>query len=63
MGLRGYCRNLMDGKVEVVAEGEELELMALEKELARGPRLAVVASVEKYEILDDVACYNSFEIM
>jgi acylphosphatase len=63
LGLRGYCRNLVDGKVEVVAEGEDPELRALEIELAGGPRLALVTSVEKHEILDDITSYNAFAIM
>ena len=63
LGLRGYCRNLPDGRVEVSAEGEETLLKALEAELARGPRFASVSSVEKHEILDDMTSYNSFVIL
>lgn len=61
-GLRGYCRNLPDGRVEVVAEGDEPELSTLEADLRRGPRLASVSSVEKAEILDEMTAYKSFEI-
>jgi acylphosphatase len=62
LGLSGYCRNLLDGRVEVVAEGREAMLGDLEQELARGPRLARVSSVEKAEILDEMATYTTFSI-
>jgi acylphosphatase len=62
LGLRGYCRNLVDGRVEVVADGEEASLAGLERELAQGPRLARVSSVDKAEILDEMTSYNTFSI-
>ncbi len=62
LGLRGYCRNLVDGRVEVVAEGELAMLAELERELMQGPRLARVSSVEKAEILDEITTYNTFSI-
>lgn len=57
LGLTGYVKNLGDGRVEVYAIGEQTQLVALKKELERGPRAASVAEVveeeaemeEKYE--------------
>ena len=46
LGLTGYVRNLPDGTVEVVAEGEEEALKVLLEHLWRGPRLARVRDVE-----------------
>lgn len=63
IGLRGYCRNLPDGRVEVVAEGDETGLQTLEAALKRGPRLASVSTVDKAEILDQMTAFKTFEII
>ena len=47
LGLRGYARNLPDGRVEVLAEGEERALDALERWLHVGPPMAKVETVER----------------
>ena len=44
--LAGYVRNLRDGRVEVVAEGEEQALKTLLVELQQGPPGAIVEKVE-----------------
>jgi acylphosphatase len=46
LGLKGTVRNLADGRVEVVAEGEEQRLERLRAWLARGPAGAHVRSVD-----------------
>ena len=46
LGLTGFVRNLPDGSVEAVAEGEDDRLAALERELQRGPSGAWVDRVE-----------------
>ncbi len=46
LGLKGLVRNLADGRVEVVAEGEEQRLARLQTWLARGPAGAHVRSVD-----------------
>jgi len=63
LDLLGYCRNLADGRVEVVADGAESALAELERELSRGPRLARVSGVDKAEILDEMIMSNTFSIM
>lgn len=45
IGLRGWVRNLPDGRVEVVAEGEPSALEALEVWLRQGPPMARVDDV------------------
>lgn len=49
LGLVGYVKNLGDGRVEVYAIGERGQLVALKKELERGPRAASVAEVAEEE--------------
>jgi acylphosphatase len=46
LGLKGTVRNLADGRVEVVAEGEEDRLARLRAWLAHGPAGAHVRSVD-----------------
>jgi acylphosphatase len=48
-GLRGYCRNLDDGRVEVYAIGPADKLSEFAGRLHRGPRWADVRGVEEQE--------------
>jgi len=45
LGLAGYARNLSDGRVEVLALGDEAALEQLARWLAHGPTLARVTEV------------------
>ena len=45
MGLSGWANNLDDGRVEILACGEECDLQTLEKWLWQGPRHAEVSAV------------------
>ena len=45
--LQGYARNLPDGSVEVLAQGDDQCLAALEAWLWQGPPLAEVADVQR----------------
>lgn len=47
-GLTGYVRNLKDGSVEVVAEGDRDKLERLLAQLRRGPIGAFVEQVEVF---------------
>ena len=60
LGIKGYVRNMPDGSVEVVAEGEEDTMEKFLQEVARGPSSAVVTNV----IVEDVQPrgFKSFEI-
>ena len=53
LGLSGYARNLEDGRVEVVATGEEPALARLEQLLRSGPANARVTGVERAEQIND----------
>ena len=46
LGLTGWARNLEDGRVEIIAEGEEKTLKEFVKLVKRGP---ITAKVEKSE--------------
>ena len=62
LGLRGFCSNLPDGTVEVVAEGEDAALAQLERALGRGPSAARVQRVEKLDVPHEVGVPKTFEI-
>lgn len=46
IGLTGYVRNLRDGRVEVVAEGEKDSLDKMVQWCHKGPPAAIVESVD-----------------
>ena len=46
LGVNGWARNLWDGDVEVMAEGERDALVKLIAILRRGPRAAHVSGVD-----------------
>jgi len=60
--LRGWVTNLEDGSVEVVAEGTATQLGELEGALKRGPSVAQVRGVDKFEVPPDVDVSNFFDI-
>jgi len=49
LGLAGYAANLPDGRVEVLAEGDEQRLAQFETTLRRGPSLARVTDLQVQE--------------
>lgn len=46
MGLTGYVKNLIDGRVEIVVEGKKGDVDRLVQWCHTGPRGAIVKSVE-----------------
>ncbi len=50
LGVSGFARNLPDGSVEVMAEGEDPVLQQLEERLKKGPSFARVSGVERGEV-------------
>lgn len=61
LGIKGYAKNLYDGSVEVVAEGNENSVNELYKLLKLGPSRSMVSSVEvKY--FDYIGKYSGFDI-
>ncbi len=61
LGLVGFARNLDDGSVEVVAQGEASALESLAEALRRGPSMARVSSVENTDFPHDQTSFTSFE--
>jgi acylphosphatase len=49
LGVRGYVKNLLDGRVEVYAIASEENLNLLRDQLKRGPRWASVDEVGEAE--------------
>ncbi|MUV13915.1 acylphosphatase [Noviluteimonas gilva] len=47
LGLRGYARNLQDGRVEVLAVGDVQAIERLEHWLKQGPPAAHVERIER----------------
>ena len=47
LGLRGWVRNLFDGRVEIHAEGDSEALNELEKACHKGPNYAEVTGVAR----------------
>ena len=60
-GLTGFVRNLSDGSVEVVAEGDEDALKMLLDDLKHGPPAASVTDV-KYEWQPPSGSFHDFRI-
>ncbi len=60
-GLTGFVRNLPDGRVEVVAEGDEESLKMLLDDLKKGPPAAYVENVD-YEWEFPTGNFHDFKI-
>lgn len=62
LGLRGFVRNLADGRVEVLAAGSEAGLQALEAWLLTGPPRARVDAVDSSRPDGDIGLPPDFEV-
>jgi len=60
LGLRGWVRNLADGRVELIACGSDEQLSLLERWLWDGPAHARVSDVVATSIAPQQ--FNSFEV-
>jgi acylphosphatase len=63
LGVGGFARNLVDGRVEVYAVGSDAQLQSLGAEIARGPSVASVERVEAQdaEVLEQYRDWFSIE--
>ncbi|UCF06529.1 MAG: acylphosphatase [bacterium] len=61
LGLHGYVRNLANGNVEFVAEGEDAKVDELVEWAKKGPPMANVQDV-KVDVLEYNNEYSDFEI-
>ena len=57
----GYVRNLEDGRVEALAEGNEKAVEAFKHDLTTGPNYAQVEDIEE-TVLDPSGLYSAFLI-
>lgn len=62
LGIRGWTRNLPDGRVEIVARGTGTAQRSLGEALRAGPPHAQVADVENSEISDELNGISAFKI-
>ena len=58
--IAGWAKNLADGRVEVVAQGNAAALAQLEGVLMRGPPHARVDLVTRSDVSDEVIQCNAF---
>jgi len=62
LGLKGYVRNMPDGSVEIIAQGQEEKLKKLIEKVKVGPPAASVERVEeRWEKI--TRKYDAFEIL
>ena len=62
LNIVGFVRNLHDGTVEVVGEGEDDKLKVFERECKRGSLLAFIKSAEVKQLEPDPQEYEVFSI-
>jgi acylphosphatase len=62
IGVTGWVRNLSDGRVEILAEGENSQLADMLAWLHHGPRSAHVNSVEHDELSTEPKQFSRFSI-
>jgi acylphosphatase len=63
LGLTGYARNLPNGSVEVVVDGPEEAMPALERLLRAGPANAQVERVERSTETAAIPTGKGFDVM
>jgi acylphosphatase len=63
LGLTGYARNLADGSVEVVVDGDDEVVPQLERLLRAGPASAQVDQVERSSGPAILPAGKSFDVM
>lgn len=61
LGVVGWVRNVLDGSVEVLAEGERNDLEKLLEWCSHGPADASVSKID-YEWLDNKDEFNEFRV-
>ncbi len=59
--VRGYVKNLDDGRVEALAQGAERAVEAFKHDLAAGPTYSSVEDVEEI-VLDPDRTFSAFRI-
>ena len=60
--IRGWTRNMADGRVEVLAAGNRASLLKFEEAILAGPVLSRVDNVEKTDIPHELVQDKTFHI-
>ena len=63
LGLRGWVRNLRDGRVEVLAKGDVAALEEFQKLLWQGPSFSRVDDIVVSSGLEDESSREGFQIL
>ncbi len=61
LGVKGWVRNLSDGRVEIMASGSEDAIKKFIEKIKAGPVMAKVRSVSVEDVPNEE--FNSFEII
>jgi acylphosphatase len=59
--VKGFIRNLPDGRVEAFAQGSERSVEAFKQDLTAGPRFSQVSEVEE-TVLEPAKDFSTFRI-
>lgn len=62
MDLRGWVRNLRDGRVEIVVQGDRKLVAEFEQIAAEGPTFGRVDNVENIDVPHEIRALKTFEI-
>jgi acylphosphatase len=62
LGIRGWVRNLPDGRVEAVGDGTPEQVGRFEAALRRGPAMASVTNVQESQVIDEEAIPDLFQV-
>ena len=62
LGLTGYAKNMPDGSVEIEVEGDEEHIVALLKDIAKGPEKAEVREMT-HSIKPHVGKFSTFRVL
>lgn len=63
LGLKGYVKNVTDGDVEIVAEGDSATLIEFESQLWRGPIRSEVIEIQSRVVPNETPLYYDFNIV
>ena len=62
--LKGYVKNLSNGKVEILAIGDGVAIAELIKHAKKGPTLSWIYNVQVFSVEDDMTEYShDFQVL
>ncbi len=60
-GLSGYVKNLHNGDVKIIVQGDQTLISEFKSKIKEGPRMSIVENVNE-TLIEHSADYGSFEI-